>query len=145
VRAAAILRWLLALPGAASSRAASKAGPLDRGKENPGTVTAYEIMLLLDSELADERQSEIVARARELVEKRGGTWQSAEPWGRRKLAYEIRHKDEAFYHVLHLDCDAGTLEELTRVLKITDGVVRHLAVRRPVSSRPARESVPSGR
>ena len=107
-------------------------------------MTAYEIMLLLDSELADERQSEIITRARELVEKRGGTWQSNEPWGRRKLAYEIRHKDEAFYHLLHLDCDAEALEELTRVLKITDGVVRHLAVRRPVSSLPARESVPGG-
>jgi small subunit ribosomal protein S6 len=107
-------------------------------------VTAYEIMLLLDSELADERQSEIVTRARELVEKRGGTWQSDEPWGRRKLAYEIRHKDEAFYYLLHLDCDAETLEELTRVLKIADGVVRHLAVRRPVSSRRSRESVPGG-
>ena len=107
-------------------------------------MTAYEIMLLLDSELADERQSEIVTRARELVEKRGGTWQSDEPWGRRKLAYEIRHKDEAFYYLLQLDCDAETLEELTRVLKITDGVVRHLAVRRPASSRRARESVPGG-
>ena len=107
-------------------------------------MTAYEIMLLLDSELADERQSEIVTRARELVERRGGTWQSDEPWGRRKLAYEIGHKDEAFYHLLHLDCDAETLEELTRVLKITDGVVRHLAVRRPVSSRRSRESVPGG-
>ncbi|MGH3093492.1 MAG: 30S ribosomal protein S6, partial [Gaiellaceae bacterium] len=63
-------------------------------------MTAYEIMLLLDSELADERQSEIITRARELVEKRGGTWQSDEPWGRRKLAYEIRHKDEAFYYLL---------------------------------------------
>ena len=107
-------------------------------------MTAYEIMLLLDSELADERQNEIIARARELVQKRGGTWQSDEPWGRRKLAYEIGHKDEAFYFLLHVDCDAETLEELTRVLKITDGVVRHLAVRRPASSRPARESVPSG-
>jgi small subunit ribosomal protein S6 len=97
-------------------------------------VTAYEIMLLLDSELADERQNEIIARARQLVERRGGTWQSHEPWGRRKLAYEIRHKDEAFYHLLHVECDAETLEELTRVLKITDGVVRHMAVRRPAAS-----------
>jgi small subunit ribosomal protein S6 len=109
-------------------------------------VTAYEIMLLLDSELADERQSEIVSRARELVEKRGGTWQAHEPWGRRKLAYEIRHKDEAFYHLLHVDCDAETLAELARVLKITDGVVRHMAVRRPEApARPARESVPAAR
>jgi small subunit ribosomal protein S6 len=90
-------------------------------------MTAYEIMLLLDSELADERQDEILTRARELVERRGGTWQGQEAWGRRKLAYEIRHKPE-------------TLEELSRVLKITDGALRHMAVRRPAGSRPLRET-----
>ena len=108
-------------------------------------MTAYEIMLLLDVELADERQEEILARARELVEKRGGTWQAHEAWGRRKLAYEIGHKGEAFYHLIHVDCDAETLQELTRVLKITDGVLRHMAVRRTARApRPPRESAPAG-
>jgi small subunit ribosomal protein S6 len=144
---AAILDALPASAGAVHPERRGTPGPLDRGKENPGTVTAYEIMLLLDSELADERQNEILARARELVEKRGGVWQNHEPWGRRRLAYEIEHKQEAYYHLIHLDCDAETLEELTRVLKITDGVTRHLAVRRPAAAppRPPREAVPAGR
>jgi small subunit ribosomal protein S6 len=106
-------------------------------------MTAYEIMLLLDPELADERQDEILTRAKELVERRGGTWQAQETWGRRKLAYEIRRQPEAVYHLLHFDCDAETLEELSRVLKITDGVMRHLAVRRPAGTRPARAPAPA--
>ena len=110
-------------------------------------MNAYEIMLLLDPELADERQTEIVTRARALIEGGGGAWQGQESWGRRKLAYEIDKKNEANYHLLHFDCDAETLEELTRVLKITDGVLRHLAVRRTASGRttPRREAVqPAG-
>jgi small subunit ribosomal protein S6 len=107
-------------------------------------VNPYEIMLLLDSELADERQAEILTRTRGLVEQRGGSWQGQDDWGRRKLAYEIDHKGEAFYHLLQFDCDAATLEELTRVLKITDGVLRHMAVRRlaPGATRSAREHAP---
>jgi small subunit ribosomal protein S6 len=107
-------------------------------------VNPYEIMLLLDAELAEDRQAEIVSRARELVTQRGGTWQSDDGWGRRKLAYEIDKRPEAFYYLLQFDADAETLDELTRVLKITDGVLRHLAVRRlPTSATmPARE--PSG-
>ena len=93
-------------------------------------MNPYEIMLLLDPELADERQNEILTRARALVEERGGAWQNQDAWGRRKLAFEIDHKGEATYHLLQFDCDAETLEELTRVLKITDGVLRHMAVRR---------------
>ena len=99
-------------------------------------ATAYEILLMLDPELAEERQSEIVGRARELIEKAGGTWANHEPWGRRKLAYEIDHKGEGVYHLLTFECEAETLDEAARILKITDGVMRHLAVRRVVGSRP---------
>jgi small subunit ribosomal protein S6 len=106
-------------------------------------MNPYEIMLLLDAELADERQSEILKRIRELVEQRGGSWQSDDAWGRRKLAYEIDKKGEAFYYLLVFDSDAETLDELTRILKITDGVLRHMAVRRIPSARTTSQREPS--
>jgi small subunit ribosomal protein S6 len=86
---------------------------------------------MLDPELPEERQDEILTRTRELIESRGGTVEKHEPWGRRKLAYEIDHKTDGTYHLLLFTSDAETLDELTRILKITDGVMRHLAVRRP--------------
>ena len=104
-------------------------------------MNAYEIMLMLDPELAEERQNEILARMRDLIEKRGGSWVGHEPWGRRKLAYEIDRKGEASYHVLHFDADAETLAEVTRVLKITDGALRHMAVRRPAAGLTERGNV----
>ena len=91
----------------------------------------YEIVLLLDPELPDERQNEIVTRTRELVEGGGGTFEGHDVWGRRKLAYEIDHKPEGAYHLLTFSAEPGTLDEISRVLKITDGVLRHLAVKRP--------------
>lgn len=90
----------------------------------------YEIMLLLDPELADERSSEIVKRVRDAVEGAEGTWDGHEPWGRRRLAFEIGHKGEAVYHLLLFTAPTDTLAEITRVLKITDGVMRHGAYRR---------------
>ena len=92
-------------------------------------MTAYEILLMLDPELPEERQTEIVTRARELVEGGGGTWSSHDLWGRRKLAYEIDHKGEGVYRLLTFDSTPETLDEISRVLKITDGVMRHMAVR----------------
>ena len=93
-------------------------------------MTDYEILLMFDPELPEERQTEIVARAREAIEKDGGTWDNHEPWGRRRLAFEIDHKAEGAYHLLTFAAEPATLEEISRVLKITDGVMRHLAVRR---------------
>jgi len=94
-------------------------------------VNPYEVLLMLDVELPDERQQEILDRAQDIVTKGGGTWHGNEPWGRRKLAYEIDHKSEASYHLFTFDCEPATLDELTRVLRITDGAMRHMAVRRP--------------
>jgi small subunit ribosomal protein S6 len=93
-------------------------------------VTDYEILLMLDPDLPEERQTEIVTRAREAIERDGGTWDKHEPWGRRRLAYEIDHKAEGSYHLLTFAAEPATLEEISRVLKITDGVMRHMAVRR---------------
>jgi small subunit ribosomal protein S6 len=93
-------------------------------------VTDYEILLMLDPELPDERQSEIVTRAREAIERDGGRFEGHEPWGRRKLAFEIDHTGVGVYHLMTFAAEPATLEEISRVLKITDGVMRHLAVRR---------------
>jgi small subunit ribosomal protein S6 len=93
-------------------------------------VNEYEIMLLLDPELPEERANEVIKRIRTSVEGAKGSWDGHEPWGRRRLAYEIDHKGEAVYHLLLFTAPPETLAEITRVLKITDGVVRHGAFRR---------------
>lgn len=90
----------------------------------------YEILLLLDPELTEERQAEIVQRTRELIERGGGTVERHDPWGRRRLAYEIGKKTEGTYHLLTFRASPETLDELGRVLKIDDAVLRHMATRR---------------
>jgi small subunit ribosomal protein S6 len=100
-------------------------------------VTEYEILLLLDPELDDARQGEVVTRTRELVERAGGSWDLHDVWGRRKLAYEIGHKGEGTYHLLQFTCEPDTLDEISRVLRIDDAVMRHMATRR-IEGSPAR-------
>src|SRR5436190_16435941 len=98
-------------------------------------MTSYEILLLLDPEQAEARQDEIVAHTREQVEKSGGTWQSHDAWGRRRLAYPIAKKEDGVYHLLVFDADGPTLDEVSRVLKINDAVLRHMATRHIAGSR----------
>jgi small subunit ribosomal protein S6 len=110
-------------------------------------MVSYELLLMLEPELAEERQLEIVTRMRELIERGGGTWSTHDAWGRRRLAYEIDHKNEGHYHLVTFTAAPETLEELSRILRISDGVMRHLAVRRIEGSRtgapaPPREERP---
>ncbi|MGH3111662.1 MAG: 30S ribosomal protein S6 [Gaiellaceae bacterium] len=108
-------------------------------------MNEYEILLLLDAELDEGRQGEVVTRTRELVEKSGGTWDLHDVWGRRKLAYEIGHKGEGTYHLLQFTSDAETLDEVSRVLRIDDAVMRHMPTRRIQGSpaRPVAQSAPT--
>jgi small subunit ribosomal protein S6 len=98
-------------------------------------VTTYEILLMLDPEGAEAHQDDLIARVRDLVEKGGGTWRSHDAWGRRRLAYEIEKKPEGVYHLVVFQSGPETLDEISRVLKIDDGVLRHLATKHVEGSR----------
>jgi small subunit ribosomal protein S6 len=110
-----------------------------------GTVTTYEILLMLDPEGAEAHQDDLIARVRDLVEKGGGTWRSHDAWGRRRLAYEIAKKPEGVYHLVVFESGAETLDEISRVLKIDDGVLRHMATRHVEGSRTSapRDELPA--
>ena len=98
-------------------------------------MRTYEILLMLDPDGAEAHQDEIVARVRQLVEGGGGTWRSHDAWGRRRLAYEIAHKQEGVYHLVVFEAPRETLDEISRVLKIDDTVLRHMATRHIAGSR----------
>jgi small subunit ribosomal protein S6 len=84
-----------------------------------------------------------VTRTRELIERDGGRFDKHDVWGRRKLAYEINHKPDGTYHLLTFSAEPDALNEVSRILKITDGVMRHLAVRRPKPGRTTTAATPS--
>lgn len=100
----------------------------ERGDE-PVTVQSYETMILIDPETDEERQDAIIARVREIV-LAGGTWDAVDPWGRRKLGYEIAKQSEAHHWRIEFSCAPAQVEEVGRVLRITDEVLRHRTVRR---------------
>jgi small subunit ribosomal protein S6 len=69
-------------------------------------INPYEIMLLIEPDVPEERHREVIERVQQIVEKGKGSWGGVEPWGRRKLAYEIKHTGEAWYYVLTFDAPA---------------------------------------
>jgi small subunit ribosomal protein S6 len=100
---------------------------------------------MLDPEGAEAHQDDLIKRVRDLVEQGGGTWRSHDGWGRRRLAYPIRKKTDGVYHLVVFETDGATLDEISRVLKIDDAVMRHLAVKHIEGSRTSapREETPA--
>ena len=95
----------------------------------------YELMVILDPDLEERTIAPSLDQFLGVVRQGGGSVDKIDIWGRRRLAYEIDHKADGSYHLLTFSADAATLDEVSRILKITDGVMRHLAVRRPKPGR----------
>ena len=100
---------------------------------------------MLDPEGAETHQDDLIKRVRDLVDRGGGTWRSHDAWGRRRLAYPIAKKNEGVYHLVVFEASAETLDEISRVLKIDDAVLRHLATKHIEGSRTSapREEIPA--
>lgn len=97
-------------------------------------MKAYELMLIIDPSLDDDAQSAVVDKAKTVVTEGGGTVESVDSWGKRKLAFEIKGRTDGIYAVVQFAADAATVAELDRVLHITDQVIRYMIVLRAHSA-----------
>src|SRR5436305_4775190 len=101
--------------------------PLCRAFALPGGVVAmaplYDLMLLLDTGATDDQRAKVLADVESAITAEG-TLVGKHDWGARNLAYEIRHKGDAEYHLFQFNGPAALLERLQRSLRLTDGVVR---------------------
>src|SRR5688500_5355289 len=92
----------------------------------------YELIYVLKPDAPESEVNDLHKQVADIVDRMGGKidkTESALPWGRRKLAYEIGHHKEGFY-VLEVISGSGELmKELDRRLKVTEGLLRHLIVR----------------
>ena len=85
----------------------------------------YEACYIVDPALADADVQTIADRFKEVVEKNGGSVESAKKWEKRKLAYEIQDYTEANYVLMDFECDSQVPKELSRLMRISDDVIRH--------------------
>ncbi|MDQ6792279.1 MAG: 30S ribosomal protein S6 [Candidatus Dormibacteraeota bacterium] len=97
----------------------------------------YEILYIVRPELDEERLNEAIATVNRLIENLGGKSQKTDIWGRRRLAYEVRHLREGQYVLTDFQVEPASVPEMEATLKISETVFRHLIVRKP-EPRPAR-------
>jgi len=88
----------------------------------------YETMFILRPELDEAQQTALIDRFSSVITENGGEVVKVDRWGKRRLTYEIGKLREGYYVVIKFTGDTGLEKELTRVYKITDGVIRNIIV-----------------
>jgi small subunit ribosomal protein S6 len=106
------------------------------------SVRPYEVMVILDAGLEDDVIRSVVDRAVDLIGSRGGNTGRIDRWGKRRFAYEMRHRKEGYYVVIEATAEPSVMAELDRMLFLADEVLRHKVIRLPEAA-AGREARPA--
>src|SRR5471030_1523743 len=89
----------------------------------------YELMVILDPEIDERTVAPSLDKFLNVIRNDGGTIDSVDIWGRRRLAYEINKKSEGIYAVVQLTANPAATVELDRQLKLSEAVMRTKVLR----------------
>ena len=91
----------------------------------------YEVVIIYDPGLEEDAIRAAVDRSTDLIRARGGNPGRVDRWGKRRLAYEIRHQREGYYVLMEANAEPPVMAELDRSLSLADDVLRHKVIRVP--------------
>ncbi|MGD9117882.1 MAG: 30S ribosomal protein S6 [Dehalococcoidia bacterium] len=89
----------------------------------------YELVVIISPEVAEDGIDGIVDNISQLISREGGTVDETDRWGKRKLAYPIKHFLEGYYILFRCKMKPASGKGLEASLRISEEVLRHLLVR----------------
>ncbi len=89
----------------------------------------YELMVIFDPEVDERQVAPKLDGFLKVITTDGGTIDNVDIWGRRRLAYEIKKKNEGIYAVVNFTATSEATQELDRQLKLNEQIMRTKVLR----------------
>jgi small subunit ribosomal protein S6 len=86
-------------------------------------------MVILDPELDERTVQPSLDQFLTVIREDGGSVESIDIWGKRRLAYEIQKKSEGIYAVVNFTASPAATAELDRQLRLNEAVMRTKVLR----------------
>jgi len=87
----------------------------------------YETLYIINAQLEEEAIKGLVEKFSNLIST-SAQLKSTDEWGKRRLAYEINKVNDGYYVLTEFSAEPTFPQELERIFKITDGIVKYLIV-----------------
>ena len=92
-------------------------------------MRTYEVMVILDPSLEERTVGPSLDKYLNVIRKDGGSVESVDIWGRRRMAYEIKKNQEGIYAVVNLTAEPDSVKELDRQLTLNESILRTKVIR----------------
>ena len=89
----------------------------------------YELVFIVHPEVADDALDPVINNITQYITGKGGTVVEVARWGRKKLAYPIKHVLEGNYVLVKFKLDPSANKELETNLKISEKIIRYLLIK----------------
>ncbi len=91
----------------------------------------YETIFVMSTKTLDDAAIEAtIEKFKKLITDNGGTIESVDAWGKRRLAYAINYETEGYYVLINFESQSALPIELDRVYHITDGILRSIIIKK---------------
>ena len=89
----------------------------------------YEMVLVISPEVLEEKFDAVIDNVSQFITGKGGIISDVEQWGKRRLAYPIRHFEEGSYVLSRFKLKPTSSKELEANLQISEEILRHLLIK----------------
>lgn len=88
----------------------------------------YELTVIINPNITEDKLEARLNSISQFVTERGGTVSEIQRWGKRKLAFPIKHSLEGIYALAKLKLKPASGKELEANLRISEDVLRHMLI-----------------
>lgn len=92
-------------------------------------MNQYETIFIMNNQIAKEEQKTVIERITNYI-KENGKIVKEDDIGARKLAYEIKKQKEGYYYLIEFESNPSVIDELQRIYRITDAVLKFITIRK---------------
>lgn len=90
----------------------------------------YELVFIVRPDIAEDSLDTVVEKVNRIIKTKGGTVSETERWGKRKLAYPIKHHMEGYYVLSRFKNDPAASKEIESNLQIAEELIRYMIIKK---------------
>ncbi|MGH7197960.1 MAG: 30S ribosomal protein S6 [Candidatus Omnitrophota bacterium] len=88
----------------------------------------YEGVFIISPDLSPELTKGVMTQIQETISKNGGRIDGMQEWGKRRMAYKIKKRQEGYYVILNFQLEGPQTKKLDQFLRLNDQIIRHLLI-----------------
>jgi small subunit ribosomal protein S6 len=103
-------------------------------KTKSDKIPHYELMYIISNKFAEDELKPINDKVEKTIADNGGQITKIDDWGKRKLAYPIKHFAFGYYVVVEFDIPGEGMAAIDKSLRMSSDILRHQIVKKAIKT-----------